>query len=81
MQYIGCDVSKMTLNLVWFDEDKRRWGGALKLPNNSSGWQDLMQWAEQCCRLDRCEIRVVTEASGVYHPPVAVIGTYNRISG
>jgi len=59
MQYIGCDVSKMTLNLVWFDEDKRRWGCALKVPNNATGWQDRMQWAEQFCRLDRCEICLV----------------------
>lgn len=71
MQFIGCDVSKMTLDLAWFDEDKRRWGGGLKVPNNSSGWQDLMQWAEQCCWLDRCEICVVMEATGVYHLPVA----------
>lgn len=71
MQFIGCDVSKMTLDLAWFDEDKRRWGGRLKVPNNSSGWQDLMQWAEQCCWLDQCEICVVMEATGVYHLPVA----------
>ena len=71
MQYIGCDVSKMTLDLAWFDEDKRRWGGAPKVANHSSGWQDLMQWAEQCCRLERGEICVVMEATGVYHLPVA----------
>ena len=71
MQYIGCDVSKMTLDLAWFDEDKRRWGSALKVANHSSGWQDLMQWAEQCCRLDRGEICVVMEATGEYHLPVA----------
>ena len=71
MQFIGCDVSKKTLDLAWFNEDTRRWGGALKVTSDAAGWQSVMQWAEQCCRLDRSDICVVMEATGVYHLPVA----------
>ena len=71
MHFIGCDVSKKTLDLAWFDENLRRWASALKVTNDPCGWQNLTQWAEQCGRLDRSEICVVMEATGVYHLPVA----------
>lgn len=71
MHFIGCDVSKKTLDLAWYDEDKKHWGPALKVLNQPTGWRQLTSWAEHSCRTDRSEICVVMEATGVYHLPLA----------
>ena len=71
MQFIGCDVSKLTLDLAGFDQHKGRCASTLKVPNTRSGWRRLMSWAEQQCQTERSDIGVVMEATGVYHLPVA----------
>ena len=71
MYFIGCDVSKLTLDLVAVEFDKKAVALALNVPNQRSGWIQLMHWAEQCCPADRAEICIVMEATGVYHLPVA----------
>lgn len=71
MHFIGCDVSKKTLDLGWYDEDKKAWGPALQVLNQPTGWHQLTSWAERCCRADRSQICVVMEATGVYHLPIA----------
>jgi transposase len=71
MQFIGCDVSKKTLDLAWYNAHAGRWARAFKVTNNPSGWHRLKQWAEQHCQVVRSEICVVMEATGVYHLPLA----------
>lgn len=71
MQFIGCDVSKNTLDLAWYNVQRGCWGTALKVHNNRAGWQDLMKWAKHHCQVDQSEICVVMEATGVYHLPTA----------
>ena len=71
MQFIGCDVSKPTLDLAWQKADTNRWSKPFKDTNDRSGWSRIKQWAEQQCQVDRDEICFVLEATGVYHLPVA----------
>jgi transposase len=67
MNFIGCDVSKKTLDLAWSQDSRGSCATALKVPNNRSGWQELMKWAERHGQVDRPEICIVMEATGVYH--------------
>lgn len=71
MHFIGCDVSKLTLDLAADKGDKQTRISFLKVSNQRSGWTEVMDWAESCCQADRSDICVVMEATGVYHLPVA----------
>lgn len=71
MQFIGCDVSKKTLDLAGAMGPKGRRGATLKVPNDPTGWQQLMQWAESHHQAGRSKLCVVMEATGVYHFPAA----------
>jgi transposase len=71
MQFIGCDVSKKTLDLAGDIGPKGRRGGTLKVDNHSTGWERLVQWAESHHQADRSSLCVVMEATGVYHLPAA----------
>lgn len=65
MQFIGCDVSKKSLDLCGSGSAQ------LQVSNVRSGWTQLMRWVEGQCQVDRDEICMVLEATGVYHKPVA----------
>jgi transposase len=67
MQFIGCDVAKLTLDLAWHDRNSRRWCMAERIPNAAAGWQALIRWAEDLLLVERAEICVVMEATAVYH--------------
>ena len=56
MHFIGCDVSKLKLDLATATRTHQ-------VDNTRSGWNALIQWAEAQC----CECCVVMEASAVYH--------------
>lgn len=60
MQFIGCDVSKATLDLAHFDQARR-------VPNSRHGWDALLRWAAQSIQAPRDALCVVMEATGVYH--------------
>lgn len=67
MQFIGCDVSKLSLDLAWFDSAAERWIDRANVPNQRTGWQALMRWIERHVGTERAEIAVVMEATAVYH--------------
>lgn len=67
MQFIGCDVAKLTLDLAWYDRRSRRWSMAERIPNDQAGWQTLIRWAEDLLSVAPAEICVVMEATAVYH--------------
>lgn len=60
MHFIGCDVSKLKLDLSAVT-------GTRQVDNTHTGWDALIQWAESHCQVHRSEICVVMEASAVYH--------------
>ena len=60
MHFIGCDISKLKLDL---DTATR----AHQVDNTHSGWNALIHWAEDQCQAHRSEICIVMEASAVYH--------------
>jgi transposase len=60
MQFMGCDVSKATLDLAYF---KQSW----QVTNTRQGWEALLNWAEQNIQAPFDELCVVMEATGVYH--------------
>ena len=71
MYFIGNDVSKKTLDLACFDQQRKRWSRPCKLDNNSKGWDTLIQWVEKQTQASREDICIVMEATGVYHLKVA----------
>jgi transposase len=71
MHFIGNDVSKLTLDLAYFDQQNEAWSKDCKLDNNPTGWNTLIQWAEKQTQAPREDICIVMEATGVYHLKVA----------
>lgn len=71
MTLIACDVSKATLDVAWFDEQRQRWFERSGLANSRRGWQQFLRWAQETCGCEVSEIRLVVEATGVYHRPLA----------
>jgi transposase len=60
MHFIGCDVSKLKLDLATAT-------GTRQVDNTRAGWDALIQWAEAQCQAHRCALCIVMEASAVYH--------------
>ena len=71
MYFIGNDVSKKTLDLACFDQQRKRWSKPCKVDNNPKGWDTLIQWAEKQTQASPEDICIVMEATGVYHLKVA----------
>ena len=71
MQFIGCDVSKISLDLVYQNPTTGRRIQAYQVDNHRRGFAALVRWAERHCALPRSEICIVMEATGVYHLPAA----------
>ena len=67
MYFIGNDVSKKTLDLAFFDQQRKRWSKPCSLGNDPKGWDALIQWAEKQTQAPREDICIVMEATGVYH--------------
>jgi transposase len=67
MHFIGNDVSKLTLDLAYFDQRNEAWSRDCKFNNNPRGWSTLIQWAEKQTQASREDICIVMEATGVYH--------------
>jgi len=60
MHFIGCDVSKLKLDLAAARSSHC-------VDNSRYGWNTLIRWAEQQGQCPRSEICIVMEASAVYH--------------
>jgi len=78
MHFIGNDVSKLTLDIAYFDGSKRRWSKPCKVRNTKSGWSKLIHWAEKQTQASREAICIVMEATGIYHLKAAA---YLTIAG
>ena len=64
MHFIGNDVSKKTLDLACFDQQRKRWSRPCNLSNDLKGWKRLIQLAEQQTQAPREDICIVMEATG-----------------
>jgi len=71
MYFIGCDVSKATLDAAWFNETSGNWVEKQKIPNNRGGWKSLLKHMLAACECEADDICLVVEATGVYHRPLA----------
>lgn len=71
MHFIGTDVSKLTLDLAYFAQQRTDWSKPCKLSNNPQGWDTLILWAQNQTQALREDICIVMEATGVYHLKVA----------
>lgn len=67
---LGVDVSKDKLDAALWLEGSRKWY-ALKASNDEAGAGKLLQWACAKSGLPAADLRVVMEATGVYHEVVA----------
>lgn len=70
MPLVACDVAKATLDAAWFDDTTTRWCERAKIPNNRRGWQQLLHWLQRS-GVALSEWRLIVEATGVYHRPLA----------
>jgi len=71
MHFIGCDVSKATLDAAWFNETSGNWVDKQKIPNSRGGWKGLLKHMLTACQCEAVDICLVVEATGVYHRPLA----------
>jgi len=71
MQFIGCDVSKNTLDLAFDKSPKGRTCETLKVLNNPTGWEQLIRRVTFNDQTDRSALCIAMEATGVYHLPAA----------
>lgn len=71
MQLMGCDVSKATLDVAWFDEAAGRWHQKSGICNAPAGHRQLLRWMQTCCQTAAEDLCLVLEATGVYHRPLA----------
>jgi transposase len=71
MYFIGCDVSKATLDAAWFNEASGNWVEKQKIPNSRGGWRSLLKHMLKACECEVGDICLVIEATGVYHRPLA----------
>jgi len=78
MHFIGNDVSKLTLDIAYFDEVRMRWSKPRQVSNTKHGWDMLIHWAEKQTRASGEAICVVMEATGIYHLKAAA---YLSIAG
>lgn len=67
MYFIGCDVSKLTLDLAGCHPAKAHKILSHKAPNTQPGWRSVGSWIDQHWPGDRSEVCLVMEATGVYH--------------
>lgn len=67
MYFVGADVSKLTLDLAYFDEAGKRWSKPCKVRNIKRGWKKLIHTVEELTQAPCDSICVVMEATGVYH--------------
>ncbi len=59
MHFIGCDVSKLSLDLASFDQQCKRWSRPCKLDNNPTGWDTLIRGALKQTQAPRDDICIV----------------------
>ena len=67
MHFIGCDVSKLTLDLAGTNPTHPHKHLNHKKPNTRPGWQQICRWIDQCWHAPRDQVCLVMEATGVYH--------------
>ena len=72
MHFIGCDVSKLKLDLATATRTHQ-------VDNTRSGWNALIQWAADQCQAHRSELCIVMEASAVYHLQAAAFLSLARL--
>ena len=64
MQFIGCDVSKLTLDLAFLDKTNQHWNKPCRVPNTRRGWNTVINTFKPATNDELC---IVMEATGVYH--------------
>ncbi len=67
MHFIGCDVSKLTLDVAGESQSEHRKPLISKVSNDTKGWRALIRWLDQHWPEGRDDIALVMEATGVYH--------------
>jgi len=70
MAVLGIDVSKAKLDAALWLPDARKWY-ACKVDNDSAGYGKLLSWARSKAGAPADQLRVVLEATGVYHEAAA----------
>jgi len=70
--FVGIDVSKAKLDCLWLREVQARKVKTKVLGNDDKGHRDLMDWLTKNTASEPGQIRVVMEATGIYHEKLAL---------
>ncbi len=70
MIFLGIDVSKVRLDAALWLPHSRKWY-ASKIDNNPAGIAKLLRWACEKAKAEPAQLRVMLEATGVYHQTCA----------
>lgn len=71
MNYIGIDVSKAKLDVLWLKDTQKLKIKAKVLSNNPNGFRQLLDWLDKNIAATPAQMHIVMEATGVYHEPLA----------
>ena len=71
MQSIGIDVSKKKLDIAWLQDPDNEKVKPKVFPNDSKGFQALDRWIQTHVKMQPSQVRVVMEATGIYHENLA----------
>ena len=71
MNYIGIDVSKAKIDVLWLKDTDQLKIKAKALSNNLAGFKQLVVWLDKNLAVSPSNIRIVLEATGVYHEALA----------
>ncbi len=71
MNYIGIDVSKAKIDVLWLKDAKKLKVKTKVLSNNPNGFKQLLDWLDKHIDVTSAQVHIVMEATGVYHEPLA----------
>ncbi len=67
MNYIGIDVAKAKIDVLWLKDLDHLKVKTKVLNNDPNGFEQLHQWLKKCVSMESHQIHVIVEATGIYH--------------
>lgn len=70
--YIGIDVSKAKLDVLWLRDHVNKKVKTRAFPNKTGHFHALIEWIKKNTKSAGCDVHVVLEATSIYHEAVAL---------
>ncbi len=70
-QYIGIDIAKKKLDVMWLKDPQKNKGKTRIFANNDKGYQQLVAWLDKYIGNDYNEMHIIMESTSIYHENIA----------